>query len=178
MDNQVTKSKKTHTKRNVIVGIIVVLAIIGIIAPKNSPKTKTIATTKKTTLSNKVPAVDYQVASWEKKYNPIFTLLGSDMGAFTKDAKALNYSAVTTDCQNIESDSSMAQSYPAIPSPSIEQYWSDMLSNLNAGGQDCVSAVKNVDANQMTQAGNEFTKANTDLSTISGALQLAVQETK
>ncbi len=167
---------KKHKILTIIGVLILLLVVIGALSGK-TPTAPAKTTSKSTkTLSNAVPAMTYQVASWETQHSTVFTTLGNDMSAFGKDAQALNYSAVSADCQKIQADASAAQSYPPIPDPSIEQYWSDMLSNLNSGGQDCVSAVNNTDANQMTQADNEFNKATTDIQTISGALQLATKE--
>lgn len=180
MENKPVKpqNKKGSTKDGLIgiaTIIVLILLVVGAFHLFGSSKHPT-KTTANTNSQNKLPAATYKVAAWEKQNNSIFSLFSQDMTSIGNDEKAANANNVSSDCAQLQVDVATAQKYPAIPNPGINKYWEDMLTNLNAAGKDCESGAFNSDASLLQRSNTELSKATSDLSTITPALQLATKE--
>ena len=174
------KSKEPAKKGSTLGGIIVIIVFIAIIVGvimaltggSKKPATKNTASTASTTNTSANTTGD-KISAWNSQYGSVFTTLGNDLGTFSKDATAGNVTAAGADCQKFENDLTTAQGYPAIPDSTVEQHWSSALSDFSAGAQDCVQGVNNNDTTLITQANNEFTQGNTQVTDTTNAIKQA-----
>lgn len=81
----------------------------------------------------------------------------------SKDASNNDSSAVSNDCQQINSDVTTAQNFPAIPYAQTASDFSSALSYYQSGSQDCVTAISNNDASGLSQAVNEISQGTTKI---------------
>jgi len=149
--------KKGSTLGGIIV-IVVFLALViwGISALVGGGSKKKIVNTNNTASTVPVQTPQATTASkitaWDTKYGYIFTTIENDFSQMSKDASNNNATAVGNDCQQINTDVTTAQSFPAIPDAQSASDFSSALTYYQEGSSQCVTAINNNDANGLTQA--------------------------
>lgn len=165
-------NKKEEKKGSTLGGIIVIVVFIALIVwgvsalvggggkkktvnSQNTASTAPAQTPQATTAS--------KITAWDSKYGYIFQTLQGDFSQMSKDAGNGNSTAVGNDCQQINTDVTTAQSFPAIPDAQSASDFSSALAYYQEGSSQCVTATNNSDANGLSQAAQLFNQGNTKI---------------
>lgn len=155
------------TKHKIVTGILAVVVLIIIIGSANSgSKTVSAASGQPTATSGKAatptttaaPATTTTVdavATWRSSHASDFTVIGADLTSFgkaaTADSSSGDYTSAAEACQTLGGDAKTYQSASPIPNATLEQKWSQILSQLSTISSDCIQGIANVDSNQIAQ---------------------------
>jgi hypothetical protein len=178
-------AKLTHQEKMIALGagsFFVFFLIILIIAinmlPKNTnlsssntssntPAQPTTSQPTQTQTTPKPPSTAQQVADWYNKYGHTIATLANDLSQFVTDATKIDITASNTDCKQIQTDTTNAQSIPAILDPQSASDFSSSLTYLASMAQDCIDSTANYDASLITKADSELNQANSKLNATS-----------
>ncbi len=154
-------NKKEETKGSALGGIILIVVVLALLVWGVSAlfgggsKKKTVnANNTASTVPAQTPQATTasKITAWDTKYGYIFTTIENDFSQMSKDASNNNATAVGNDCQQINTDVTTAQAFPAIPDAQSASDFSSALTYYQEGSSQCVTAINNNDANGLTQA--------------------------
>ncbi len=161
-----------HPVWTVVLALLAVFMIVGA-ASNNSQSTNTASSSTPTpTPAPAVSSTTQQVDAWFTKYGePVSSILATDLGKLRSDANNENMAASSNDCQQVETEVTIAQSDPAIPDSSMEKNWSTGLASWESGAQDCVSGVAGMDTGLITQGGSEMQQGTTAIEAVAAEIK-------
>ena len=160
-------------KGSTLGGIIVILVFLALIAwavtalsGGGSKKAATVNSKPNNTAQKQPPATNTaaKITAWDTKYGYIIQSLQNDFGQLSKDAGNSDVAAVGKDCQQINTDITTAQSFPAIPDAQSASDFSSALTYYQEGSSQCVTAINNNDANGLVQAAQLMSQGTTKIS--------------
>lgn len=138
-------------------------------------QTQNPAQTQTPPINNNQPSTASKITAWDSKYGYMFQNLENDFNQMSKDANNGDVSAVGSDCQQINSDVTTAQGFPAIPDAQSASDYSSALTYYQEGSSECVTAINNSDANGIIQAAqlisqgtDKINATSTDISKVAG----------
>jgi len=153
----------------IIVGVFVLAVVIGAISSSGHSSSQSSQGNQNNQVSQ---GSGSSVSQWASNNASDLQTLGTDLTTTGQDASASNVdtSVVSSDCQALENDVTTLQNDGPIPDSSLESTWSQVLSSINSGAQDCVSGISQNDPNLIQQATTEFNNANTLLNNLVPAI--------
>lgn len=159
--------RKSHTTRNIILGVIgafVLIIGVGTVAGLliAGQQTSTGNTTKPTGSAAR-PAGPLSASTWyATDVKPTVNKLLGDYNRLRTDGNNNNDPAILADCQQMLTDVHAAQSEPPVADKTLESDWTKVLGDFSAGAGDCVGDLNNHDSSLGDRAKSEFLQANTD----------------
>ena len=101
------------------------------------------------------------MGSWFARYGTTYTGISHDVVAVGVDANAQNpnLTTVRSDCAKLQSDVQRGRADPPMPIGSLQAQWSQILSNLSKGSQDCLFGIDQQSSASLNQGASYFTNA-------------------
>ncbi|HEV2412238.1 MAG TPA: hypothetical protein VGS28_00325 [Candidatus Saccharimonadales bacterium] len=166
-------AKKDQTKR-MVAGVVVLLIVAVLTAivvhwyhKDHAPKPVSQAD---------IARIDRSIYDWNQHNGSNITELVDDFSALSTDAKGQNVSNVGTDCQHIKSDSETAQSAAPIPDDTVNGPFQAGLKLYVQGSQQCITAVKDLNGNELAQAVTTLNQGNDDFLSATSAVSVAISQ--
>lgn len=116
-------------------------------------------------------------AVWASSDSSTFTTIGGDPTAIGLDASVAALSAafaqVTTDCQGLGNDITVAKAPPLVPDPASEGDWISLLTTLSSVSQDCIQGISRSDPGLRNRMATKTTTSIGDIASLKSGLVAA-----
>jgi hypothetical protein len=115
---------------------------------------------------------EQQVVDWYNGGGSTYVnTIVTDLTTVDADTNILDFEAMSTDCDALNSDVAEAQVYDEVPDGEAQRHWDAALNSLQIGAAHCSSGASTYDSDLLMQAGQEFFTAGGELDAVTSRLQ-------